>query len=71
MAVDGENAIVVQRKDAHALADGIIRMLGDPEMARRLGEGGRRTVEEKFTTTRMVERTLAVYRELLGKPSPS
>ncbi len=67
MAIDGENAIVVQRKDAHALADGIIQMLGDSEMARRLGEGGRRTVEEKFTTTRMVERTLEVYRELVGQ----
>ena len=67
MAVDGVNAIVVQRKDSHALADGIIRMLADPEMAKRLGEGGRRTVEEKFTTTRMVERTLGVYRELVGQ----
>jgi len=70
MAIDGVNAIIVERKDPHALADGIIRMLGDPEMARRYGEAGRRTVEEKFTTTRMVERTLEVYRELVGGPSP-
>ena len=66
-ATDGVNAIVVKKKDPHALADGIIRMLGDPEMAKRLGEAGRRTIEEKFTTTRMVERTLGVYRELVGE----
>ena len=66
-ATDGVNAIVVKKKDPHALADGIIRMLGDPEMAKRLGEAGRRTIEEKFTTARMVERTLGVYRELVGE----
>jgi len=27
----------------------------------------RRTVEERFTTTRMVERTVEVYRELVGE----
>jgi len=70
MAIDGVNAIVVERKDPHALAQGIVRMLRDPELAARLGEGGRRIIEEKFTTDRMVERTLEVYRELLGKPSP-
>jgi glycosyltransferase involved in cell wall biosynthesis len=71
MAYDGVNAIVVERKDPGALAEGIIRMLGDPELQRRLGEEGRRTIEEKFTTDRMVERTLGVYHELLGKAGPA
>jgi glycosyltransferase involved in cell wall biosynthesis len=66
MAYDGVNAIVVEKKNPHALAQGILRMLRDPELAKRLGEAGRRTVEEKFTTDRMVERTLDVYRELMS-----
>ncbi len=67
MVEHGVNGLVVPRRDARALADGIIKMLSDPAAAARYGEAGRRTVEERFTRPRLVEKTIEVYREVLGR----
>ena len=37
-----------------------------PAIAARYGEAGRRVVEGRFTVPIVVEKTLAVYRELLA-----
>jgi len=63
---DGENALVARAGDSAALAGCILRLLSDRALARRLAEAGRRTVEAEFSAGMMVERTLAVYREVLG-----
>ena len=60
-----ETGLLVPSKDPGALSDAVGRVLTDPTLARRLGEGGRRIVAERFTIDAMVEGTLAVYRELL------
>ncbi len=62
---DGENALVARAGDSAALAGCILRLLSDRALARRLAEAGRRTVEAEFSAKMMVERTLAVYREVL------
>lgn len=51
-----------------SLAEGMVRMkdLG-PAGRRRLGDEGRGRLEEGFTRDRMVEGTLAVYREVLAR----
>jgi len=48
-----------------ALAAAILRLLRDRALRQRLGEAGRRWVEERFTSHRMVENTVAVYEEVL------
>ena len=47
----GEKAvgIVVDRKDADALARAMGRLLDDRELAWRLGEAARRRIEERFS----------------------
>ena len=60
------NGILVERRDSHALAEGIIKMLGNPDAAARYIEAGHRTIRDKFTRERLVERTIDVYRELLS-----
>ncbi len=67
MVEDRVSGIVVERRDPHALAIGIIQMLSDPAAAARYGQAGRRTVEERFTVPLMVQKTLAVYRELVAE----
>ncbi len=62
---DGENALVAHAGDSAALARCILRLLSDQPLAQRLAEAGRRTVEQEFSSGMMVERTLAVYREVL------
>jgi glycosyltransferase involved in cell wall biosynthesis len=68
---DGVNGLVVERCDPVALAEGVLRMLRDSELRHRCAAEGRRTLVERFSTTRLVEGTLAVYREALAGRGPS
>ena len=45
----GDTGLLVPPDDPEALAGGLQRILGDPELARRLGEGGRQRVLGRFT----------------------
>lgn len=62
---DGLNGILVPPGDIEALTAAIVRILGDPGLARRMGEAGRQLVEGEFSVDGMVEGNLRVYRELL------
>ena len=64
---DGENGLLVPPGDAGALRDAIARLLRDPVLARRLGEGGRALVAREFSLDSMVEGNLAIYREVLAE----
>jgi len=52
--VDGETGLLVPVKDSCALADAIVRLLMDPELARRMGKKGRIHVSECFGVDRYV-----------------
>jgi starch synthase len=55
----GETGLLVPPDDIDALSHALVRLLNDPHTARRLGENGRRLVEEEFNWDRVVERMLA------------
>lgn len=44
----GENGLLVPPKNPDALADGIERLLNDPQLRQALGEAGRKTILQKF-----------------------
>jgi glycosyltransferase involved in cell wall biosynthesis len=67
VVVDGETGILVPPRDPQALAGAIIRLCRDPAERRRLGNNGYRRVRERFTADRMVDETMAVYREALAE----
>jgi glycosyltransferase involved in cell wall biosynthesis len=46
--VDGVTGFIVPPGDIDALAQAILRLLRDPELARRLGRAARKRIEEKF-----------------------
>ena len=58
--------LVVPPGDADALAGALRRLLADPSLRERLGEGGRGRVACEFTAVKMAERTVALYRAVLG-----
>lgn len=49
MVVDGETGLIAPDGDAAALAERLVRVLRDPDLARRMGQAGRRRQQEKFT----------------------
>jgi glycosyltransferase involved in cell wall biosynthesis len=63
---DGESGLLVEPGDSGALAEAICTVLGDPDLARRMGECGRAVVEHEFSVDAMVEGNLKVYSELLA-----
>jgi glycosyltransferase involved in cell wall biosynthesis len=64
--VGGEGSgILVPPRDPGALAAAIQKILADPEERIRMGQMGRRRVEELFTWEKVAERTVSVYRELI------
>jgi glycosyltransferase involved in cell wall biosynthesis len=57
----GESAVLVPPKDPGALATQIVEVLDDADLRRRLGEGGRRRVLDRFTWRRTAEGTAEHY----------
>ncbi|HSQ06805.1 MAG TPA: hypothetical protein VLM84_03815, partial [Chromatiaceae bacterium] len=45
-------------------------LLGDADLRRRLGEGGRALMRREFSIDAMVEGNLSLYREILDGQSP-
>lgn len=60
-------AVCVKADDPASIAKGIRSLCDNPETARRMGENGRRAVEEEFNWKTQEARLLALYRELLGE----
>ncbi|MEW6117621.1 MAG: glycosyltransferase family 4 protein [Nitrospirota bacterium] len=63
----GENGLLVPIKDAKALAEALQNMIVNAAMRKRMGAMGRRMVEAEFSEERVVNETLAVYKELLQR----
>lgn len=66
LVVDGETGVVVPPRDPAALRAALQRLLGDPELRRRLGAAARRRAEERFSWAAATDATLAAYAEAAG-----
>lgn len=66
----GETGLLVPTGDADALAASILQLAHDPALRARLGGQAKKAVRE-FDVSRTVEQHVALYRELLGIPSPA
>ena len=60
-----KTGILVPPEDPQALAEGIIALLRDKDKARRMGQAGRKRVEERFSVEEMVRRTQGVYESMV------
>jgi L-malate glycosyltransferase len=61
---DGRTGILVAPRDARGLAAAIDRLASDEPLRRRLGRAAEARIAERFGVDRMVEHTLATYREV-------
>lgn len=67
IVADGVTGYLFRAGDAAEAADRVLRILADPELAERMGAAGRARVEERFASSRQLERT----RSLIGSPPRS
>jgi glycosyltransferase involved in cell wall biosynthesis len=65
LVVNSETGFLVPPRSPHAVAEKVITLLRDPELAATMGELGRRRVEEHFSVQAMIRKAEAVYQSLL------
>lgn len=62
----GENGLLVPPRDAAALADALRQLILDRSLRESMGKRGREIAEAEFSIEKVVQQTLAIYRELLS-----
>jgi glycosyltransferase involved in cell wall biosynthesis len=65
VVADGETGLLVDPTAVEEIASALERLLGNRDLAARLGARGRREVEERYTWDKVVGRIEAVYDNLL------
>ena len=68
---DGICGFHVDPGDPEDIARYVVAVLRDPDLARKMGENGRRRVLENFTWDAIADRTLAVYQATAGSHGPA
>jgi glycosyltransferase involved in cell wall biosynthesis len=63
---DGVSGLLVERAEQTLIAGAMVRVLGEAGLAGRLGSGARERIASSLTADHMVDRTVEVYRELVG-----
>ncbi|MCA9047392.1 MAG: glycosyltransferase family 4 protein [Planctomycetaceae bacterium] len=61
---DDRNGLIVPPSDSRSLADAMLRLLRDPETARRIAVAGQNLVEDRFTLERMVNDMTSLYTDV-------
>lgn len=64
---DTENGLLIPSSDHQALTKALTRILTDPQLARNLASNGRKTIEDRFSFARRMDRICDVYEELLAR----
>jgi len=69
IVADGETGLLVDPLDPEAIAGAMGRLLAAPDLARAMGEAGRRRLERQFTPRRFRERLWPLLDRLTGMPA--
>jgi glycosyltransferase involved in cell wall biosynthesis len=69
LVIDGECGRVVPPGNVPALASAIEWLHDHPDERRRMGQAARQRIACHFRSADTVDRTLALYREILGSPA--
>lgn len=62
---DGVTGLLVPPEDSSALSDALLKLLRDPELARRIAEGGHQFTIRNFSFERLLREVDELYSELL------
>lgn len=66
LIIPEHTGLLVDPADVNGLATAIVRLLADPELARRLGENGRSNAAQHFSARAMAENYISVYEQVVA-----
>ena len=61
--VVGDDAVLVEARNAEAIRQGLIKLTGDPALCARLGKAQRKRMEDYFTWTSVAGRHAEFYKK--------
>lgn len=64
---EGQTGFLVESDDDEKMSERLMELLQNTENARKMGEAGRKIVEEKFSCTAQLEKTLELYEQNFDK----
>jgi glycosyltransferase involved in cell wall biosynthesis len=67
---DGESVVLARSSDPADVASAFVRLLRDPELRRRVGEGGRRLIEDRFSMEAVTKEHLVLYGRAIREGIP-
>jgi L-malate glycosyltransferase len=67
--LEGGTGILVPSQDPGAWSAALLNVLENPDLAHRLGETARRRIDAEFALPVVIDRYLALYRQLLSEPT--
>lgn len=65
---DGINSVLIPPRNPAMLAEQVLRLIEDPEEARRLGRGARQFIEERYSLEAATRKVETVYSALIAAP---
>lgn len=67
LITDQEQGMLMPAQNPEALANAIVKLIDDPNLAQRLGQAAQQKAFSDFSLARMIIKTKSVYTELLNK----
>jgi len=67
IVANGETGILVKPKDVDGLVNGIETIIDNPLLAEKMGEAGRRRMEEKYSSEIICEKLEKAYQEVINR----
>lgn len=65
--INEENGLMIQEKNVKALAEAIRKLFNNPELQKKLGTNGRKTVEDNFEINNSVLKLMQIYKGVRDK----
>ena len=66
---NGERGVLIEPRNPRSLAEGVLKLIGDPDRAVRLAENAYSFCRKELTVDKMIDATLAVYEAVLSSPA--
>ena len=61
----GKNGLLIPPKDPESLAEAILKILKNPELAKKMGRNGHKNVIDKFTWSKQIKKTNDLFRDII------